>query len=93
MPYFDQHAKYRSQEMFDLAGEYKANLKARPCKKCGRAIGFLPSSDGKTMPVDVVPIKVYLPDGHGYADVRYAYSSHFDTCIKKEVKKEEWESF
>lgn len=79
--------------MFDLAAEYKANLKARPCKKCGRAIGFLRLSDGTAMPVDVVPIKVYLPDGHEHADMRYGYSSHFDTCSPKTVKKEEWESF
>jgi len=89
----DRHARLRSQEMYELAAEYKANIKSRPCKKCGRPIGFVETPDGKKMPVDVTPIRVYMPDGFGGADLRYGYSSHFDSCTVPRPAPTLWEAF
>lgn len=51
----------------------------RPCKKCGAMIRFAKTANGKPMPLDAEPRRMWLMQGETVEPVM-VYETHFATC-------------
>ncbi len=50
-----------------------------PCRACGATIMFVRTENGKSHPVNVKPVRIWVDDGQHYKQVS-GYMTHFATC-------------
>ena len=50
------------------------------CKSCGARIGWVRTSSGRRMPVDLPRQQMFEIDANGYARAVMVVQSHFVTC-------------